>query len=84
MADARVEAEVADELVRGGEAAEVADGGADRERDGRIDASDRHQPLHLLACKRDASEISVDQQQLLGVEVELTQKRLDGATLIER
>jgi len=38
LADARVEAEVADERVRWGEEAEVADRGDDRERDGRIDA----------------------------------------------
>src|SRR5207248_783227 len=47
LADARVEAEVADELVGGAEASEVADGGDDRERNGGVDAGDRHQPLHL-------------------------------------
>jgi hypothetical protein len=84
LAHARVEPEVADQLGGRSEAAEVADCGHNRERDGHVDAGDRHQPLHFLAPDRDARELSLDQLQLLSVEVELAHKRLDRPALVRR
>src|SRR5436305_13266006 len=42
-----VEAEAADEALRGAEATEVADRGDDRQRDDRIDARHLHQAPHV-------------------------------------
>jgi hypothetical protein len=55
-----VEPEIADQLLPRAETCEVADRGDDRERDGRVDARDRHQPLYLLAAQSDARELAVD------------------------
>ena len=82
LLDARVQAEVADELVRRAEAGEVADGGGDRDRDRDVDAGDRHQSPGRLAAQRDARELGVDQPQLLAVEVQLAQQRPDGPALV--
>ena len=63
---------------------EVADRRDDRQRDRGVDARDRHQPLDLLALERDPAERGVDDPQLLAVEVELAQQRLDRELLIGR
>jgi hypothetical protein len=63
---------------------EVADRGDDRQRDGRVDAGDRHQPLDLGAGQRDAAELGVDDPQLLAVEVQLAQQRRDRLALVDR
>jgi transposase InsO family protein len=47
LTHARVEAEVADELARRGEAADVADRRHEGRRRLHVDARDRHQPQHL-------------------------------------
>ncbi len=60
----------------------VADGRHDRQRHGGIDTGDSHQPLDLHPVERDPPERSVDDPQLLAVEVELAQQRLDGELLI--
>jgi hypothetical protein len=62
----------------------VPDRRDDRQRDRRIDAGDRHQPLDLLPLKRDPAELPVDQTQLLAVEVKLAQQRLHRQLLIRR
>ncbi len=84
LAHPGVEPEVADELLGRAEATEVADRGDDRERDGRVDTGDRHQPLDLSAGQRDAAELGVDDPQLLAVEVKLAQQRLHCLALIRR
>jgi hypothetical protein len=68
-----VEAEVGDEPVGAVEAAEVADGGEDGDRDGDVYPGQGHQP------RRD---VAVDLGELLAVEVELPQQRLDAAPLV--
>jgi hypothetical protein len=82
LLEARVQPEIADELVRRGEALEVADGGGDRHRHGDVDAGDRHQPLGVLTSHGDPRELLVDQRQLLAVEVQLAQQRRDGLALV--
>jgi len=71
LADPRVQPEVADQLSRAGEAPEVTDRRDDRERDGRVDTGDRHQPLDIVACERDLAELRVDDREFLAVEVQL-------------
>jgi hypothetical protein len=80
----RVQTEVADQLLRAAKATEVTDGGDDRQRHGRVDAGDRHQPLDVVASQRDTAELGIDDPQLLAVEVQLAQQRRDGLALIGR
>jgi hypothetical protein len=70
LADARVQAEIADQLVRRAEPGEVTDRGGDRHGDCHVDAGDRHQPLGVLTAQRDPRELGVDEPQLVGVEVQ--------------
>ena len=84
LLDPRVQTEIRHELLGLAEAAEVPDRGDDRQRDRRVNARDRHQPLHLAAAQRDPAELGVDDPQLLRVEVELAQQRSDGELLIGR
>ncbi len=59
-----------------------ADRRHDRERDGGIDARDRHEPRDLGSAQPDLPELSVDQAHLLAGEVELAHERLDGLALV--
>ena len=43
-----------------------------------------HQPLDFRASERDSAELGVDDPQLLAMEIELTQQRLDRERLIGR
>jgi hypothetical protein len=65
-----VQAQVADQLLRAGEAADVADGRKDAECDDRIDACDGHQATNVRLVQRSLSEIPVDDCQLAGEVVE--------------
>jgi hypothetical protein len=84
LTDPRVQPEVADQLVRRREAVEFADRGHDRQRDGRVDAGNRHQSRNLAALQADPPKLEIDQAQLLAGEVELTQQRRDRLGLIAR
>jgi hypothetical protein len=84
LLDARVQPEIGDQLLGGAEPPELTDGRDQRERDRRVDAGDRHQPADLGALERDPAELRVDDPQLLGVEVELPQQRLDRVMLVGR
>jgi hypothetical protein len=53
-----------------------------RQRDGRFDAWDRHQPPNLWALERDPAQRSVDDPPLLAVEVELAHQGLHGVVLV--
>jgi hypothetical protein len=61
---------------------EVTDRRDDRQRHRRVDAGDRHQPLDLLARKRDSAERGIDDPQLLAMEIQLPQQRLHGELFI--
>ena len=82
LAHPRVEPEIGDQLLGSAEAREVADRRCECERDGRVDAGDRHQPLDVLAFECDPAQGGVDDSQLLGLEVKLAQQRLDRLPLI--
>ena len=84
LPDPRVQPEIRHQPAGGREPVKVADGRHDRQRHGGVDPGDRHQPLDLPALQRDTSERGVDDPQLLPVEVELAQQRLDGELLIRR
>ena len=78
----RVQPQIAHKSAGGREPVRVADGRDDRQRHGGVDAGNRHQPLDLPALQRDPPEHGVDDPQLMTVEVELAQQRLDGELLI--
>jgi hypothetical protein len=79
---ARVQPEIRHQPAWGREPVKVADGRDDGQGHGGVDAGDCHQPLDLPALERDPAERGVDDPQLLAVEVELAQQRLDGELLI--
>jgi hypothetical protein len=71
LADARVEAEVADQLPRRGEAAHIADRGHERRRCLHVDARNAHQPQHLRPGERLLGDLAVERGDLLIEEVDL-------------
>ena len=77
-----VEAEIADQPLRGGEPTEVTNGGHDRQRHGGVYARDGQQPADLGALEGGPAELGVDDPQLLAVEVELAQQRPDRLVLV--
>jgi hypothetical protein len=84
LPDPRVETEIADQPLGGGEPTEVADRGDDRQRHGGVHARDGHEPADLGAFQADPAELSVDDAQFLAVEVELAQQRPDRLLLVSR
>jgi hypothetical protein len=58
--NARVQPEIGDELLGAPEPTEVTDRCRQRQRDRRIDARDRHQPLDFWALESDPAECGVD------------------------
>jgi hypothetical protein len=80
----RVQAQIGHQLLRRAEPLEVPDRGDQGQSNGRVDTGNRHQPPDLRALKRDPSQSSVDDPQLLVVEVELTQQRLHSEVLVGR
>src|SRR5918995_503289 len=84
LAYPRVEAEVADELARRGEAADVADRGHERGRRLHVDAGDAHQPQHLRPGERLLGDLAVEDRDLGIQEVDLAQAALEGETLVGR
>ena len=76
--------EVADELLGRVEAREVTERCDDRQREGRVDARDRHQPLDVRTGQRDTCELGVDDPQLVAVKVQLASRRRAGLSLIGR
>ena len=59
LSHARVQAEIGDELLGRSEPVEDSDCCDERERDGRVDARDRHQPLDLGALERAPAKLRV-------------------------
>jgi len=73
LADPRVEPEVGDQLLRGAEPGEVADGRDDRQGHGRVHARDGHQSQYLGPGQGCLAQLGVDQAELGGVEIQLPQ-----------
>ena len=84
LTHARVEAEVADELAPGWEAADVADGGQERRGDDHVDARDGHQPPDLRRGKRRLGDRPLDRGDLLVEKLDLAQTAVDRLALIDR
>jgi hypothetical protein len=82
LAHPRVETQIADQPLRGGEPLKVPDRGHDRQGHGGIHARDGQQPADLGAFQADPAEFGVDDPQLLAVEVELAQQRPDRLVLV--
>ena len=84
LSDARVQAEIADELLRFVEARHLADRRHHGERHHHVDARDRHQPLDALVRQRRAGEVALDHLQVLAEPVELAQMPFDREPLVLR
>ena len=84
LLDARVQTEIGHQPLGRREPPEVTDRRDQRQRDGCVDAGDGDQPQDLFALQRDPSQSGVDDPQLLGVKVDLTQQRVDRELLIGR
>jgi hypothetical protein len=82
LAHPGVEAEIADQPLRGREATEVADRGHDRQRHGGVHPGDGHEPADLGTLQPDPAEFGVHDAKLLAVEVELAQQRPDRLVLV--
>ena len=81
---ARVQAEIADELLRFIEARYLADRRLHGECHDHVDAWDRHQPFDALVRQRRAGEVALDHLQVLAKPVELAQMPFDRQALILR
>ena len=84
LADARVEAEVADQLARRGEAADVADRGHEGRRRLHVDAGDGHQPQQLRPGERLLGDLAIERGDLGVEEVDLAQTAIEGQPLVDR
>jgi hypothetical protein len=81
LANARVQREIRHQPVGAVEAGEV-DGGDDRDRDGDIDAGHGHQSGNDRVVDRRDRDVPLDVGELIAVEVELTDQRVDAAPLV--
>jgi hypothetical protein len=77
-----VQAEIADQVPRRGEAANVADHRHQRRRGGGVHARDRHQPADLGRAQRGLGDRPVDPGELLSEEVELAQAGVERLPLV--
>jgi hypothetical protein len=84
LPDPRVEPEVADQPVRRPEPDEVTDRRHDRQRDRRVDSGDGHQPQHFRPFQGSPAQVSVDQPEFTGVEVQLPPQGAGGVPLVRR
>src|SRR5438309_10715197 len=78
----RVQADIADQLLRTGEAAHIADCRHETGGDDQIDARDREQPLDrriIISCLCD---LRVENPQILAQPIELAQVPLDSGALV--
>ena len=83
LPDTRVEPEVAHQLLRAGEAADVADRRDEPGRDRDVDAGDREQPLDRRVIDRRASrDLAVEHVEILAEPVQLAQVPLDRGPLV--
>jgi hypothetical protein len=82
LANARVQAEVADELARAAQATDVADRRDERARGDRADARDSHQPQHLGLAQRLTGDRCVQCRDLRIEEVDVPQAPGDRLALV--
>src|SRR4051794_8405793 len=84
LADARIEAEVADELPLPGEAPDISDRGEERRGGDHVDARDRHQSPDLRRGQSVAGDLFLDLGDLLVEELDLAQTAIDRLALLDR
>ncbi len=84
LAQLRVETEVAGEMPRTLEAADVADRSHQRRRGRHVHARDRHQPADLRRGERLLGDRPIDVREFVLQEVELAQASVDRFPLVER
>ena len=77
LASARIEPEVAHQLPRIAEPADVADRSHEACRDRQIDAGDRHQPLDGAVVERSLGNLAVKDGKVLAEPVEFPQMAVD-------
>ena len=77
LANARIEPEVAHQLPRIAEPADVADRSHEACRDRQIDAGDRHQPLDGAVVERSLGNLAVKDGKVLAEPVEFPQMAVD-------
>jgi hypothetical protein len=82
LPDARVQAEVTDQVPRSRETPDVADRGQHPERDHHVDARNRHQPLAVLISQGVAREVALDHAQIIAQVIIRPHLPLDRKTLI--
>jgi hypothetical protein len=84
LAHPGIEAEVADELARALEAADVADRGEEARGDDHVDAGHAHQPPDLAGLERALRDQSLDRGDLRVQELDLADRGVDGLALLDR
>ena len=82
LAHARVEPEIAHQLLRAGETADIADRRHQPRRNRQIDTGDRHQPLDRHIVQRTLRDLAVEDVEVLGETVKLTDMPLDRGALV--
>lgn len=82
LADPRGEAEVAHQLLRAREAADLTDRRDDAHGDREIDAGDRHQPAHVGIVHDAERDLAIQLGKALGEAIKRAHLALDGDTLI--
>ena len=83
LADAGVEADVADELAGCREALDAPDSGHHRRGGGGIDARDRDQASHVLGGEHALGDRAIDHRELIGEEVDLAQAAIERVAFID-
>ena len=71
LAHARVEPEIAHQLLRAGETADIADRRHQPRRNRQIDTGDRHQPLDRHIVQRTLRDLAVEDVEVLGETIKL-------------
>lgn len=84
LAHRRVQAEIADQLVRRGEAGDVADGGQHPNSHHHVHAADGHQPPDPVILQSPLGQSLVANRQIPGAVVQIGQVSLDRQLLIRR
>ena len=82
LTHARIETEVAHQLLGVLEAVDVADRRHEPRRDGEIDAGDRHRPLDRHIVQRALRNLAVEQVEVLCETIKLADVPLDRGTLV--
>jgi hypothetical protein len=79
-----VESEIADEVPRRGESADVTDDRHERSRGGNTDSWNGHESLDVVGVKGVDRDISIDKRDLSIQEVDLSQAGIDRLAFIDR